>query len=326
MTHLMHLVLCLLCLWQTVTGYAHDKNHYKPDLGKYQVETFTQDLQDGKRQREVPIRIYYPRDGDYPCPVILWSHGLGGNRDGYSYLGKFWASHGYIVVHAQHPGSDSKVLRERGMQGLRTAGTARNASERPRDISFILDELEGFHASHPKLQGKLKLDAVGVGGHSFGAQTTLLLGGQLLGPNQAYADKRVKALLPMSAPVPVAMLRERAYTRVQLPTMHMTGTLDDSPIGETKAAERRIPFDKITGCPQWYINFQDGDHMIFSGRLARPNNAEKQADFAFQKQIKQCSLAFWDAWLRSDAAALDWLNQEMKAYLGSAAAQVEMKK
>jgi hypothetical protein len=142
----------------------------------------------------------------------------------------------------------------------------------------------------------------------------------------SYVDKRVKALLPMSAPVPVSALRDRAYQGVKLPTLHMTGTKDDSPIGETKAADRRIPFDYITGCPQWFINFQDGDHMIFSGRMARGTSDEKQKDLAFQKQIKQCSLAFWNAHLKGDAKALAWLNDDMKSYLGKGAASVESKK
>lgn len=297
------------------------------DPGPLAVTFITFDWKDTKRSdREVPVKVYFPKEAKSPCPVILWSHGLGGNREAYGYLGNFWASHGYIVVHSQHRGSDSAVLREGGVQALRTAGNAKNAIDRPRDITFILDQLTELNKKDGPLHGKLDLDKIGIGGHSFGAQTTLLVGGQLLGPTMAYGDKRVKALLPMSAPVPIAAFRDRAYKDVKLPTMHMTGTRDDSPIGETKAAERRIPFDTISNCPQWFINFQDGDHMIFSGRMARANSDEKKADLAFQKQIKQCSLAFWNAHLRGDTKALDWLNNEMKAWLGKGAASVEVKK
>lgn len=322
----MRLLLTVCCLTLLGTLIAQEPKPYQPDPGSYSVESFTLDLKDSKRDREVPIRIYYPKDTKAPVPVIIWSHGLGGNRDAYVYLGKFWASHGYVVVHSQHRGSDSAVLRDGGMQALRTAGNARNAIDRPKDITFILDQLTELNKSHAKLKGLLKLDAIGIGGHSFGAQTTLLSGGQLLGPGMDHHDSRIKALLPMSAPVPIAAFRNRAYSKVKLPTFHMTGTKDDSPIGETKAIERRIPFDQITGCPQWFINFQDGDHMIFSGRMARANSAEKEADLQFQKQIKQCSLAFWNGWLKDDKAALQWLNEEMKGYLGKSAAQVEMKK
>jgi predicted dienelactone hydrolase len=312
----LYLLLFALALQDTATY---------PDPGPHTVASKNLDWKDSDRKRDVPVKIYYPQEVKTPVPVILWSHGLGGNREAYVYLGKFWASHGYIVVHLQHKGSDSAVLREGGIQALRTAGNARNAMERPKDISFVIDQLTILNQDEGEFKGRFNLDAIGVGGHSFGAQTTLLVGGQKLGPAPSFANKRVKALLPMSAPVPAAILRDRAYQNVKLPTLHMTGTKDDSPIGETKAQERRIPFDKIAGCPQWFINFQDGDHMIFSGRMARANSDEKKQDVVFQKLIKQCSLAFWNAHLKGDEQALNWLNNEMKLFLGKHAASVETK-
>lgn len=308
------------------SGFSQEPAQPYADPGPLAVESFTEDWKDSKRDRAVPVRIYYPKETKGPVPVIIWSHGLGGSRDGYAAYGKFWGSHGYVVVHPQHKGSDGAVLREGGMQALRTAGNAKNAMDRPRDITFVIDQLVECNKTHPKLKGVLNLDAIGVGGHSFGAQTTLLIGGQLLGPSTSFKDPRVKALMPMSAPVPVPILREKAYAGVHLPTMHMTGTKDDSPIGETKAAERRVPFDHIAGCQQWFINFQDGDHMIFSGRSARVNEAQKKQDVVFLNQIKQCSLSFWNAHLKSDAKAQDWLQSSMKAYLGSSASSVEVKK
>ena len=305
--------------------YAQSSDKPFPDPGPLPVTSFTEEWKDSKRDRMVPVRIYYPTHTKDPVPVIIWSHGLGGSRNGYAAYGNFWASHGYIVVHPQHIGSDGGVIREGGVQALRTAGNAKNAIERPRDVTFILDQLEQCQKNHDKLKGLLKLDAIGVGGHSFGAQTTLLVGGQLLGPASSHKDSRVKALMPMSAPVPAAIVRDRAYAGVHLPTMHMTGTKDDSPLSETKAAERRIPFDKISGCDQWFINFQDGDHMIFSGRSARISAEQKKQDAAFLAQIKQCSLAFWNAHLKQDKDARKWLDASMKEYLGKNAASVEKK-
>ena len=46
--------------------------------------------------REVPVKISdYPASGGR-CPVVIFSHGLGGSRDGDQYLGRHWASHGYV--------------------------------------------------------------------------------------------------------------------------------------------------------------------------------------------------------------------------------------
>src|ERR1700744_4715141 len=66
---------------------------------------------DARRQRAVPVKIYYPRTGAGPFPVIIFSHGLGGSREGYEYLGQYWAAHGYVSVHVQHPGSDDGLWR-----------------------------------------------------------------------------------------------------------------------------------------------------------------------------------------------------------------------
>ena len=73
------------------------------------METRDYDWLDPARQRQVPARIYLPAAELGPCPVIVFSHGLGGSRLGYSYLGRHWASHGYATVHVQHRGSDSAV-------------------------------------------------------------------------------------------------------------------------------------------------------------------------------------------------------------------------
>jgi len=60
-------------------------------------------LTDAVRARQLPLKIYYPkqeRAGGYP--VVIFSHGSGGSKDGYSYLGRFWAENGYVVIHVTH--------------------------------------------------------------------------------------------------------------------------------------------------------------------------------------------------------------------------------
>ena len=60
------------------------------------------------RQRAVPARLYLPVTASAlrPVPLIVFSHGIGGSRNGYSYLGRFWSSQGYASLHLQHVGSD----------------------------------------------------------------------------------------------------------------------------------------------------------------------------------------------------------------------------
>jgi len=122
----------------------------------------------------------------------------------------------------------------------------------------------------------------------------------------SVADKRIKAAIPMSAPVPrKGADLDAVFGPITVPCLHMTGTLDDSPIGDTTAAERRLPFDHSTNCQRYLITFTGGDHMIFSGRPRTMGGGEKDAEF--QSLIRQSSLAFLDAYLRDDAAAKAWL-------------------
>jgi hypothetical protein len=110
----------------------------------------------------------------------------------------------------------------------------------------------------------------------------------------------------MSASVARPAIRDRAYDKITTPVFHMTGTLDDSPIGDTKAGERRIPFDKMNSAETYLVIFKDGDHMIFSGRPGLAPERKKQ-DASFQALICAGSTAYWDTWLRGDAAAHAWL-------------------
>jgi hypothetical protein len=97
----------------------------------------------------------------------------------------------------------------------------------------------------------------------------------------------------------------------------MTGTRDSSPIGETTAEDRRIPYDSISRPDQYLVTFQGGDHMIFSGR-ARMSGGEK--DEYFQKYILTGTTAFWDAYLKDDARAKQWLDGDgFKTALGASA-------
>lgn len=296
----------------------------RPAPGPHKVATLLFDWQDAKRDRKVPVKIYHPADLSAPAPVIVYSHGTGGSREGYAYLGQFWASHGYICVHPQHHGSDSEIFKGNAkiVDALKKAvADPKNAVDRPRDISFVLDELAKLNKDHAALKGKLDFAAVGLSGHSFGAHTTLVSAGQAMG-GVAVKDKRIKAIIPMSAAAPKIGV-DKAYADMKLPMMLMSGTLDDSPIGDTKAKDRRVPFDKVQGVDKWFINFEGGDHMIFSGRLAK--DPQRKTDAEFQRAIEQASLAFWDAYLKNDAGAKAWLSGKgLPNYLGKLAS-VEVK-
>ena len=115
------------------------------DLDAINTQTF--DWQDAARNRAVPVRLYLPdakANGSKPAPLIVFSHGLGGSRNGYQYLGRYWASHGFASLHVQHIGSDNNLWRGNpfGLTfRLTEAAKDSEAMARAKDVSFALTEL-----------------------------------------------------------------------------------------------------------------------------------------------------------------------------------------
>src|SRR3954451_12006542 len=276
---------------------------YKADPGPSVVTATLLDWHDASRNRPVPVKIYAPATGAGPFPVIVFSHGLGGSRNGYEYLGRHWASWGYVSVHVEHLGSDTTAITKGGrlLKNLKeAAGDPRNAMARPLDVRFVLDQLEKLNQGRSPLSHRLDLTRVGMAGHSFGSWTTMAVAGQ----GGTFTEPRFKAAIAMSTPVPKQRDYDRVYRDVHIPILHMTGTEDDSPVGDTKAAERRVAYDHVQGVDQYLVTFQGGDHMVFSGRLFQ---TERPKDPVFHSLILQGTTAFWDAYLKGDVAARDWL-------------------
>ena len=276
------------------------------------------DWQDEARNRTVPIKIYYPEksaSSPGPYPVILFSHGLGGSRDGYEYLGRHWATRGYVSVHVQHLGSDSGVWKNqpRPLKAMREAArNPQNSVDRPNDIKFAITMMDQLNQEPGPLQGLLDMDRLGAAGHSFGAFTTLALAGQVFtgpqGREFSFTEPRLKAVVAMSAPTGAARDKlDQAYGPIKIPCLHLTGTKDVSSIGDTKAEDRRLPYDHIKLADQYLVIFRGGDHMVFSGRKRLFGDSAK--DQAFHQLILASTTAFWETYLKNDAQARTWLAQ-----------------
>ncbi len=298
------------------------------------VAAWTDEWRDEVRQRVVPVKVYEP-GGEGPWPVIVFSHGLGGSREMYGYLGRGWAVQGYVVVMLQHPGSDESVWRgvpprERLVAMRRAVADPANLVNRPRDVTLAIDTLTRLQADGPRLRGKLDLERVGVAGHSFGAYTTLAVAGQTFATRLggvSLGDGRVKAAVAMSAPVPGEADRyAQSYGSIRIPVLHMTGTRDDSAIGDTPAAKRRVPFDHHPGGKgreQYLVILDGGDHMVFPGR---PRRLAVPTDDLHHRLIVEITSQFWQAHLRGDEDAARWLQGEGMRRLAGDAATVEVKR
>jgi predicted dienelactone hydrolase len=283
---------------------------YTPDHPFRKVATLLMTWHDPARTRDIPVEIYYPANAAAPCPTIIFSHGLGGNRYGYAYLGEHWAACGYIAAHIQHAGSDDMVWRNAGIgayAALQESVThPENAVNRALDVTFAINQLLALNKQPgSRLKGLVDPTRIGMAGHSFGAWTTLAVVGEKNPAGKTFTDPRIKAAIAMSAPVPGGpAAAQGAFAAIKVPVFHMTGTRDNSPIGETKAADRRVPYDQSTAPGTCLLILTGADHMTFSGRILGLNREE---DTRFQALILAASTAFWDAQLRGDAGAGAWL-------------------
>ena len=104
------------------------------------------DWVDASRSRAVPARLHWPTSvaPGSRVPLIVFSHGMGGSRRGYSYLGRYWAARGIASLHVQHAGSDSSLWAGnplRVVDRLQRAAHESEALARALDLRFALDRM-----------------------------------------------------------------------------------------------------------------------------------------------------------------------------------------
>jgi len=306
----------LLAIATAACGAANALD-YKADPGPHTVSVETGTWVDQRRGgREVPWKLYRPETITTAVPVVVWSHGLGGSRDGGEYLGRHLASHGYAAFHIQHAGSDAALL-ARGRDALFQAVNDPEVSvQRFLDVPFAVTQIramagEGTHA------GQFDVTRMGMSGHSYGALSTLAAAGQRFGPQRmAIAEPAFKGAFAMSPTPPRTGVVDGVYTDMLMPIFHLTGTADDSPLGDgLKPIDRRIPYDTIAAVDQYLLILDKGVHMTFSGRR-RPGYPGLERHHAL---IRMAAVAFWDTVLNDDPAARAWLEEGgFTAALGTA--------
>lgn len=292
-----------------VTQLAARQPAYDPlTTGDAAIRKLDLVVRDANRSRAIPILVYAPRGGR--APVVLFSHGLGGSREMGGYLGEHWARRGYAAIFLQHPGSDVDVWqgkpRGRGMASLASAANAENFVARVQDVDAVLDQLERWQQSEHPLRGRLDMDRIGMSGHSFGAITTQAVSGQRFPQGSVAPDSRITAALPMSPSPPQGGDAARAFGSVRIPWLIMTGTLDNSIIGNTTPAARREVFLALPPSAKYELVLDGAEHSAFTDRALPADRAPRNPNH--HRAILALSTAFWDAYLRQDAAARAWLD------------------
>ena len=278
------------------------------------------DLVDAARDRKVPIRVQLPSSGG-ACPVIVISHGAGGDRDTHAGQAQDLVAHGYAVLSVEHVGSNRDRLTQQGLRAMKTIeAMTHDAGEvlgRPRDVSFALDRAAEWNASHAVLKGRLDLARVGAMGHSFGAYTTLVVCGMRpaldwltptvapgkgLGPD--LRDPRVLcgvALSPQSPGEPFFLAE--SFAELRAPLLGITGSKDGQQEGRSAAARK----DAFSLWPAgdhrfvWISNARHNDFTSSSGATGRSLPSPTRDDA--QPLVRAATRAFFDLHLKRDADA-----------------------
>jgi predicted dienelactone hydrolase len=268
-------------------------------------------VHDVNHHRDLPVLIYLPTNSA-PAPVVLFSHGLGGERHGSAFLGEHWAARGYAAVFVQHPGSDDAIWKDQPpaqrFRAMQKAASLENFLHRVEDIPAVLNELAAWNAdTNSALAGLLDLSRVGMSGHSFGAVTTEAVSGEMFPlEGTKWTDPRIHAAIAFSPSSPQIGSADKAFAAVKIPWLLMTGTQDLAPIGHADLKSRLAVYPALHGGPKYEVVLENAEHSAFTDR-ALPGDKEPRNP-NHHRVMLALSTAFWDAYLRGDAAALAWLN------------------
>ncbi len=289
----------------------------KSQKGPLTVETVDDlTLKDAARKKELSYKVYYPKTGG-PFPVILFSHGFGGNKDAFGPIGKHWASHGYVVIHPTHAdglgrrkadpkkaGDDKPAAQPRPGGLLGGLSDPAKIGDRVADLVLILDNLDDLPKSVPGLKEKIDAKSIGVGGHSFGAYTAMLIGGVTtdLGKDKgkSFFDKRVKCILPISGQGTGQQgLTEASWDALKLPMMTITGTRDQGAGGQG-VDWKKEPYKYSPAGDKYLVVVDGANHLSFGGGLGARGGDVTDT-------VKLCSTHYWDAYLKKSEASKKYL-------------------
>ncbi|MDF1565718.1 MAG: hypothetical protein P1V51_21970 [Deltaproteobacteria bacterium] len=206
------------------------------------------------RVEQPAVRDAALHEKDAPYPVIVFSHGNGGIRaQSFSYTAHL-ASHGYLVVSADHVGNTLFDFLD--VTDV-TGNTLNSIFDRPEDLRLMLDALEdGSFDPGGELAAAADLERVGVTGHSLGGLTSLYVSQ----PDQSAFDARYDAAVPVTPATEVLALLAAPVEGVELPLLYVGATADQT---LDYQVETVAAYEKHTG-HRAMAGVVDAGHFSFS--------------------------------------------------------------
>ncbi|BAT53136.1 hypothetical protein NOS3756_20950 [Nostoc sp. NIES-3756] len=247
-------------------------------------------------ERKYDVDVYLPQSQSAtstPYPVIVISHGLADNRNGFVYLAQHLASHGFVVAALDHPVANSKQFQQ-FLAGIASPPRPTELIDRPLDVKYLLDELQRLSETDSRFKDKLNLQQVGVIGHSLGGYTALALAGgtfdfakirQECNPNRSLnistflqcraldlkpdnysvKDDRIKAIMVMN-PLGSVVFGQTGMSTIPVPVMMVAGSQD---IFTPAVPEQIRPFTNLPNKDKYLAVIENGTH--FSAQSDLPN-------------------------------------------------------
>lgn len=266
-------------------------------------------LRDDKRGKDIECRVHFPDTGER-LPLIVFSHGFGADKTAFATISQHVAEHGYVIVHPSHADGFGRSGSKQGAGGIGAlhsggglVGMLNDPAKiegRVADVVAVMDSIEQLCTKVPALKGRIDTTRIGVGGHSYGAYTSMLIGGVTadLGGAKArsFADKRVRCILPISGQGTGQQgLTESSWANLKLPMMTMTGSRDQGAGGQGPDWKKE-PFKFSPPGDKYVVFIEDANHLSFGGGLGGRSSSTTDV-------VKATTLTYWDAYLKDDDKA-----------------------
>ncbi len=279
------------------------------------------------REDKLPLRIRSPKPTDAhpgPFPLVIFSHGMGGDLSAFKHLSTYLASHGYVVIHPVHTDS-VRLQREQGKSReeirkmFSQAGTKRvDLRSRIDDCIWNTDALDDIELAGA-IAGRIDREHTAMIGHSAGAMTTQALAGLKFftrlnrQPIQFDDDGRFDAFVVISGQGTTRKsLTEESWASFNRPMLVFTGTEDVISISSETPQSRCHPFEYAPPSDKYLVFIEGATHSSYAGKAAPNANASR-----IKALTSHATLAFLDLYLKDAEGARVWLrNKDAEKFKG----------